>query len=48
MNDIVVLLIVLGILAPVLGSWIQALDRRDERERVVVDERSARQRTGRK
>jgi len=47
MDDIVMLLIVLGILAPILGAWIQKLDRPADREPVVARERPARQRAGR-
>ena len=48
MNDILVLIIVLAIVAPVLGIWADALDRRDERQAIAVDERPVRRRAGRK
>ena len=48
MNDILILIIVLAIVAPALGIWAEALDRRDEREAIAVGERPARRRADRK
>ena len=41
------LLVVLGILAPVLGIWAGALDRRGERKAIAVDQQPARRQADR-
>jgi hypothetical protein len=48
MTNILILIIVLAIVAPALGIWADALDRRDKREAIAVGERPARRRAGRK
>ena len=42
MNDVLVALVLLGILAPLLSAWITALERRGRREGFAANERAPR------